>query len=45
MARMKLARGAKKKAPPSKGGAIGCGLVVVLLLVLFIWAFSAALRQ
>ena len=44
MARMRLARKDKKKTPSSKGSAFGCGLAIVLLLVLFIWAFSGALR-
>ncbi len=45
MARMKLVKPGKKKPPPPKGGAFGCAFVIILLLALFIWAFSGALRQ
>ena len=43
MAKFKLARG-QKKAPPPKFGAVGCVLVVVVLLALFMWFFSGALQ-
>jgi hypothetical protein len=43
MAKYKLARGQKKAAPP-RAGAVGCVLAIVLLLLLFLWMFSAVLR-
>ncbi|MCY4586034.1 MAG: hypothetical protein OXB98_08370 [Bryobacterales bacterium] len=41
MRKMKLARG-KKKKQSSKVQAFGCSLVIVILLGLFIWFFTAA---
>jgi len=42
MGRWKPATG-KKKPQASKAGAVGCVMAIVLVLLFFIWSFSALL--
>ena len=43
MSRWKAAKG-RKKYKESEAGAVGCVLAIVLVLVFFIWSFSAIVR-
>ena len=44
MARWKVARGAKKKAGPPRGGPLGCVLILVIALAVVIFSLFFALN-
>ncbi len=44
MPKWKPIRG-KKKAPPSRTGAFGCVLGIILVLAFFVWSFYAMVSQ